>query len=71
MVADFEKDAVSGSIVYFSAVAKTWYMADRADDGEGGINNNVTSLYKVQIDKGKISKTFADDLKSLLAKYQL
>ena len=71
MAADFEKDAVAGSIVYYSAVAKTWYMADRADDGEGGINNNVTSLYKAQIDKGKISKTFADDLKSLLAKYQL
>jgi len=71
MAADFEKDAVSGSIVYYSDVARTWYMADKADDGDGGINSNVSGLYKEQIDKGKLDKGFADSLKSLLSRYQL
>lgn len=69
MVADYEKDPVIGSVMNYSDVAKTWYLADKAEDGDGGINTNITKLYKEAFDKGSVNNTFAATVKTTLSKF--
>jgi ABC-type glycerol-3-phosphate transport system substrate-binding protein len=69
MIADLEKDIVMGSVLTQATEGWSWYLADQAHDGAGGINTNIASLYKEAFDKGEIDEIFVTNLKATLSKY--
>lgn len=49
-------DRVLGSVVALAPVANSWYLADKTNDGDGGINSVVNADYKKTIDQVSLRK---------------
>jgi ABC-type glycerol-3-phosphate transport system substrate-binding protein len=75
MVALQASDRILGSIVKLSMSAKSWYLADKTNDGESGINTQLNSLYAKTLN-GRTDypmtadmNNLASEVASALAKY--
>jgi ABC-type glycerol-3-phosphate transport system substrate-binding protein len=65
---------ILGSVVQLAYDAKTWYLADKTNDGESGINTQLATLYRQALsnfNRVKTLENLSSEIKSVLTKYNI
>lgn len=65
----FANDPILGSVVLLAPVAKSWYLADKTNDGATGINTQLKAAFTKAVATNPDPKTAQTDVIKILTQY--
>lgn len=66
---EFANDPILGSLVTFGPAAKSWYLADRTNDGATGLNSQLKAAYSLALSEQGDTKTAQAEIVKILTTY--